>query len=133
MKYAIINGTDVVNSIEYDTQPSNPPPGFESPIIAVQNNEAGPGWKYVQGQFVAPVVPDPTEEELLHKCKAIATGMLSLTDWTVASDVGDPALSSPYLINKSEFITYRNIVRGFAIHPVTDPVFPVQPTEQWSS
>lgn len=133
MKYAIINGTDVINSIDYDEQPSNPPAGFDDPVVAIQHEEAAPGWQYIDGQFIAPEVASPTEEELLHKCQAIAVGILAVTDWTTASDVGNPTLANPYLVNQSEFITYRNVVRGFAVHPVTNPVFPVQPTEQWSS
>ena len=60
--YAIIDGINVVNIIQYEEQPSTPPPGFESPIIAVQSDTASIGWTYVDGQFIAPPVPAPTPE-----------------------------------------------------------------------
>jgi hypothetical protein len=131
--YAIIDGTDVVNIIQYEDQPSNPPPGFESPIIAVQSDTAGPGWTYVDGQFIAPYIPPPTPEELIALCKQTATGILQGTDWTSIADVGDPTKANPYLINQSEFIAYRSTIRNYAVNPVVDPVWPTQPTEQWSN
>lgn len=131
--YAIIDGINVINIIQYEEQPSNPPPGFESPIIAVQSNIASIGWTYVDGVFIAPYVPPPTPEELIAQCKSTATGILNSTDWTSIPDVGDPTKANPYLINQAEFIAYRSTVRGYAVNPVVDPVFPTAPTEQWSS
>lgn len=133
MRYAIINGINVVNVIDYDTAPSNPPPGFESPIIAVQSDTAGPGWTYVNGVFIAPPVPAPTPEELIAQCKATATSILQTTDWTSIGDVGNPQMSNPYLVNQAEFIAYRSTVRNLAVNPVENPTFPTAPTEQWSS
>ena len=133
MRYAIIDLTVVINIIDYDTPPSNPPPGFESPIIAVQSDTAGPGWTYVDGQFIAPTPPTPTPEELIVQCKTTATSILNATDWTSIADVGDPTKANPYLINQAEFISYRSTIRNYAVNPVTDPVWPTQPTEQWSS
>ena len=132
-RYAIIDLTVVVNIIDYDTPPSDPPAGFESPIIAVQSDTAQIGWTYVDGQFIAPTPPAPTPEELIAQCKATATGILQQTDWTSIPDVGDPTKANPYLINQAEFIAYRSTVRGYAVNPVVDPVFPTAPTEQWSS
>jgi hypothetical protein len=133
MRYAIIDLTAVINIIDYDTAPSNPPPGFESPIIAVQSDTAQIGWTYVDGIFIAPPVPAPTPEELIAQCKATAQGILSATDWTSIADVGDPTKANPYLVNQTAFIAYRSTVRNLAVNPVVDPVFPTAPTEQWSS
>jgi hypothetical protein len=133
MRYAIIDGIKVINVIEYEDQPSNPPPGFDETIIAVQSDTAGPGWTYVNGQFIAPPVPAPTPEELIAQCKATATGILNATDWTSISDVADPLKSNPYLMNQDTFIAYRSTVRNYAVNPVANPVWPTQPTEQWSS
>jgi len=44
-----------------------------------------------------------------------------------------PTKANPYLINQAEFIAYRSTVRGYAVNPVVDPIFPTIPTEQWSS
>lgn len=65
-------------------------------------------------------------------CKAQAKQILYETDWTTIPDVANPE-NTPYLMNQAEFIAYRNIVRGYAVNPVVDPVFPDAPTEQWSS
>ena len=131
-RYAIIDGINVINAIDYDEQPSNPPPGFESPVIAVQSDMASPGWTYVDGQFIAPPQPAPTPEELIAQCKATASGILYNTDWTSIPDIALPE-NNPRLLNQQEFIAYRNIIRGYAVNPVTDPVWPTPPTEQWSS
>jgi hypothetical protein len=133
MRYAIIDGINVVNIIDYDTDPGNPPPGFEDPIIAVQSDTAQIGWTYVDGVFIAPPKPAPTPEELITQCKQQATGILQNTDWTSIADVGDPTKANPYLVNQAEFIAYRSTVRGYAVNPVVDPVWPTAPTEQWSS
>ena len=66
-------------------------------------------------------------------CKSQATQILNNTDWTSISDVGNPTASNPYLINQAEFIAYRSTVRGYAVNPVVDPVWPTPPTEQWSN
>ena len=132
-RYAIIDDINVINIIDYDTVPSNPPPGFESPIIAVQSDIAQIGWTYVDGVFIAPPTPAPTPEELIAQCKTIATGILQQTDWTSIADVGDPTKANPYLVNQAAFISYRSTVRNLAVNPVIDPVFPTAPTEQWSS
>jgi hypothetical protein len=133
MRYAIIDGINVINVIDYDEQPSNPPPGFEEPIIAVQSDVAQIGWTYVDGVFIAPPVPAPTPEQLIALCKSTATSILSQTDWTAIPDVADPLKSNPYLENQAEFVAYRSTVRNYAVNPVVDPVWPTQPTEQWSS
>jgi hypothetical protein len=133
MRYAIIDLTVVINVIDYDTPPSNPPAGFESPIIAVQSDTASIGWTYVNGVFIAPPVPTPTPEELIALCKQTAQSILASTDWTSIADVGDPTKSNPYLVNQAAFISYRSTVRNLAVNPVVDPTFPTAPTEQWSS
>lgn len=132
MRYAIIDGINVINVIDYDTPPSNPPPGFELPIIAVQSDTAAPSWTYVDGVFIAPPVPSPTPEQLIAQCKQTAASILYSTDWTTIPDVADPQYT-PYLINQQEFKQYRAVVRNYAVNPVVDPVFPTAPTEQWSS
>ena len=65
-------------------------------------------------------------------CKQQAQEILYKTDWTTIADVADPAYT-PYLMNQTEFKQYRAIIRNYAVNPVADPVWPTQPTEQWSS
>jgi hypothetical protein len=66
-------------------------------------------------------------------CADQAKAILNATDWTSIADVADPAKSNPYLTNQAEFAAYRSTVRNYAVNPVVDPVWPTQPTEQWSS
>jgi hypothetical protein len=78
-----------------------------------------------------PVPPlPPTADEN----KQTAILLLQQTDWTTIFDVADPQLSNPYLVNQSEFITYRNFIRKIAINPVAGNIdWPTQPIEQWST
>ena len=65
-RYAIIDGINVVNVIEYENPPGNPPPGFPKTFIAVQSDQAGPGWLYENGVFsdpTPPFVPAPLGNE----------------------------------------------------------------------
>jgi hypothetical protein len=52
--YAIISGTEVVNIIDYEEQPTQPIPGLDPSYFAVLANDAGPGWTYSNGVFTAP-------------------------------------------------------------------------------
>jgi hypothetical protein len=58
-RYAIIHGINVINVIEYENPPGDPPPGFAAPIVAVQSDIAGPGWIYENGVFSDPTPPAP--------------------------------------------------------------------------
>jgi hypothetical protein len=92
------------------------------------------GWSYVNGQFVAPIPPTPTPEEIQAQNKQQATSLLQQTDWTSIPAVADPLRSNPYLTNQGEFDAYRSQIREIAINPPTTPaVFPTQPQEIWSN
>ena len=65
-------------------------------------------------------------------CQQQASALLYATDWATIPDVAS-ITNNPYLTNQAEFIAYRNIVRGYAVNPVANPVFPPQPTATWSS
>jgi hypothetical protein len=65
-------------------------------------------------------------------CKQQAVTLLQATDWTTIPDVANPSASNPYLMNQGAFIAWRSQVRALAVNPVANPVFPTQPTEQWS-
>lgn len=86
-------------------------------------------WTYVDGVFLAPVVPVPTASDN----KATASGLLSSTDWTTIADVASPT-NSPYLTNQAEFLAYRNTIRGIAVNPTAGNLtWPTQPTDTWST
>lgn len=57
-------------------------------------------------------------------CVATAKQLLQETDWASLPDVG--------LSNQSSFFEYRKTVRNYIINSTTDPIWPVQPTAQWS-
>ena len=61
MKYAIVKDGVVVNVIEYESQPSTPPPGFETGHVAVQADNASIGWTYANGIFTNPNPPEVIE------------------------------------------------------------------------
>jgi hypothetical protein len=57
MKYAIVKNGVVVNVIEYESQPSTPPAGFETGHLAIQADAVSPGWHYANGTFTNPNPP----------------------------------------------------------------------------
>lgn len=76
-----------------------------------------------------PAPPNPPTAE---QNKQTALGLLSATDFTEIPSVSDPS-STPHLLNKADFVAYRDQVRIFAVYPVAgDITWPVKPTEQWS-
>ena len=118
-------------------------------VLILTINYVGSEWSLNANEYLSlqwySDTPKPTQEELdalwpstqeyeaKNNCKAQATSILQTTDWTSIADVGDPTKANPYLVNQAEFIAYRSTVRGYAVNPVVNPVFPTQPTEQWSS
>lgn len=64
--------------------------------------------------------------------KRQAEQLLVETDWTMISDVSDPELSDPYLVNAAEFVVYRNAIRKIAVNPPVVAVWPVKPENVWS-
>ena len=55
--YAIIKGSLVENIVEYDAQPTTPPPGFDDGYTAVQADRVSPGWLYENGEFIDTTPP----------------------------------------------------------------------------
>jgi hypothetical protein len=58
MKYAIVKDGVVVNVIEYEEQPTTPPPGFDDGHVAIQAERVNPGWVYANGEFTDPNPPE---------------------------------------------------------------------------
>ena len=95
--------------------------------------------------WISTDIEKPTQQQLddeiialdvqapLNACKQQASALLSQTDWTTIADVADPTKSQPYLLNQAEFTAYRSSLRQLAVYPEAAPVWPVKPTEQWSS
>lgn len=78
-RYAIIDGINVINVVEYENPPGNPPPGFSDNIIAVESAVVSPGWTYVDDKFIEPplmsVAPVPTPIPLTPQEKLAAAGI----------------------------------------------------------
>ena len=53
-RYAIVKDGVVLNAVEYAEQPIGTPPGFEEGAVAIQNDQAAPGWLYENGVFTDP-------------------------------------------------------------------------------
>ena len=58
MRYAIVKDGVVVNVIEYESQPTTPPPGFDEGNQAIQTDNVSIGWTYANGQFTDPNPPE---------------------------------------------------------------------------
>lgn len=121
----------VINIVEYETEETVIPPGFEAPLLCVPSETGNIGGKYENGQIINPA---PVFVITAQMNKDMASAYLQQTDWTTIPDVSDPLKSDPYLTNSAEFVTYRNAVRAIAINPVPGQLdWPVQPSPQWSS
>jgi hypothetical protein len=127
-KYAVIENTLVVNTVVSDAEFAQTQGWVSCP------DDVGIGWSYVNGQFIAPIPPTPTPEEIQEQNKTTATSYLQQTDWTCTVDINNPQYSNPYLMNQDAFLAYRSTVRAIAVNPPTTPaVFPTMPQEVWSS
>ena len=129
-KYAIIQNGVVVNIIDYETTPTNPPPGFDDTYSCVQSDTAEIGYTYANDVFTNPNPVVISNQQLLEICKIQAQALLQATDWSTLSDV---TTGTTKLTNQSEFLTYRSQIRLLAINPIANPIFPTIPTAQWSA
>jgi hypothetical protein len=63
MRAAVIVGEEVINVIEVESvdqqQDLAAIGAIPGDAILVETEEAGPGWTYVEGEFVAPPPPEP--------------------------------------------------------------------------
>jgi hypothetical protein len=83
---------------------------------------------------VAEYIPPPPYVPTADDNKQTAIALLQQTDWTSVADVGNPEMSNPYLANQTEFISYRNAVRQYAINPVEGNIdWPAMPQEDWQT
>ena len=57
-------------------------------------------------------------------CISYAKLLINASDWSMLPDVK--------LENKSDYISYREILRNYILNPVEDPIFPTEPQPIWS-
>lgn len=79
--------------------------------------------------------PEPTNEQIekwkisyphdigLVNCKDQAKNKIALSDWSVLPDVN--------LSNRSDFESYRSVLRNLILNPVENPIFPTEPEPIW--
>jgi hypothetical protein len=100
-RYAIIDtaADKIINVVEYDIAPPNPPPGFETGIIAVQNDSVGLEWSWTGTELVpppppviVPIVPGSISDRQFFQQLAVQ-GIVSQDDALAAVRVG--TLPSP--------------------------------------
>jgi hypothetical protein len=113
----------VVNVIDYETEQTGTPPGFDENYLCVPSEFGIIGASYVGNVIVNPPEPVWSDDILLANCKMLASELLFETDWTQSPDCP--------LLNKQEFIEWRAIIRNFALSPVTNPIFPQKPVCAW--
>jgi hypothetical protein len=66
--------------------------------------------------------------------KGIAKFLIQNIDWVFTNDIDNPDVSSPYLLNKNDFINYRNIIRQFILNPQEGEIdFMEKPKAIWST
>lgn len=58
-RYAIVKNGIVENIIEYDTQPTTPPAGFDENYTAIRADVVSVGWLYKDDTFINPNPPPP--------------------------------------------------------------------------
>jgi hypothetical protein len=81
------------------------------------------------GTVAAYVAPEITASQNKFK----AESLLAETDWVNEPDVYNTA-NTPHLLNRDEFLTYREQVRVYAVTPIAGIInWPTKPTENWSS
>ena len=105
----------VINVVEYETEETGVPPGFEPPLLCVPSDTGEIGGTYLDGVITNPI---PILVITAEMNKSYASNLLQQTDWTTIPDVADPSKSNPYLGNVNEFLVYRNKIRAIAINPV---------------
>jgi hypothetical protein len=57
------------------------------------------------------------------ECKDQAKILISKSDWAVLPDVK--------IENKTEFESYRSVLRNYILNPVENPIFPPEPEPIW--
>lgn len=121
----------VINVVEYETEETGIPPGFEAPLLCVPSDTGEIGGTYSGGVITN---PSPVWVVTAEMNKSYATNFLQQTDWTTIPDVSDPIKSNPYLTNSNEFIVYRNKIRKIAVTPMAGVLdWPPIPKAVWTT
>jgi hypothetical protein len=121
----------VINIIDYETEQTETPLGFSDTYLCIPSENGQIGDKYINGE----IIKSPNQNILptAEQNKQNAINLLFFSDWATIPDISNPTISNPYLINKNEFIIYRNIIRAIAINPTDGLItFPTIPKAVWS-
>jgi len=133
-KAALIDNNNIVQNIVQWTDDSHVPSDFNLKAIVLDNSSSvNLGWKYDNKTKTFsdpnPFVPEtPTADQN----KQTATVLLLQTDWATLPDVSNNS-KKPFLLNQSDFLTYRNALRKIATNPVEGIInWPTKPVANWS-
>lgn len=136
MKKALIDPIDKISNMDVVVSVAdNEFPASEQYFWVSCDDNVAAGWLYDGVNFIAPTEPPspPTPIPTAEENKNTATLKLKNSDWVEIPSVSDPT-SIPHLLNKDEWIAYRNATREFAVNPVGGILqWPVKPSEKWSS
>ena len=120
-RYAILDGDTVVNVIEYEQDPGDPPPGFPATFTAMLAGDAGPGWKLVNGVLVDPTpVPPPAPPAVVSATPAqfrqelAAMGKLTAVETLIAAQDTNTQIAFEYA---TEFRSDSPKLLALAAHP----------------
>lgn len=133
-KAALIDSNNIVQNIVQWTEDSHVPSDFNLTAIVLDNSSpVNLGWKYDNKTKTFsdpnPFVPEtPTADQN----RQTATALLLQTDWATLPDVSNNS-RKPFLLNQSDFLTYRNALRKIATNPVEGIInWPTKPVANWS-
>ena len=133
MKKALINPIDLIEgfpSVVSVNDTEVPCVPAYSWVDCPDDTQAGMYYNGVDFSFPPPP-PPPVSTAQENQERAIRK--LTKTDWVEIPSVGDTS-TTPYLVNKDEFLSFRNSLRAIAVNPVEGNIeFPPYPTEQWSN
>jgi hypothetical protein len=134
MKKALINPIDLVDGKSVVVSVSDVQYDASLQYFWVDcSDDVQTGWLYDNGQFLLPPPPPSEAPDISQYTKEAAIRKLGYTDWVEIPSVGD-VNNTPHLVNKNEFIAYRNELRKIALNPTSlvGPM-PEKPVEQWSN
>jgi hypothetical protein len=79
--YAIIDATNtVINTVVWDGKPPWAPPQDCTAVAIAKGSNAGIGWTYVDGEFIAPPQPEPEPVVELTAAEKLAQSGLTVAE-----------------------------------------------------
>lgn len=132
IRIAIVNASTgaVENVIEYETAPSNPPPGFEDHYLAIASDIAGPGWTWNGTALIAPIIapaPPSIPQEISDRQffqQLAVQGIITQADALAsnAAVIPPPLLAIINQMPADQQFSAKMIISGATIYNRMDPL-----------